>query len=102
MAWAVLAIPVLINIFARKVLPAVEVVGAIAHISFYIVFVVTFCVLAPRNTAEYVFTTNIFGLSGWNNQTVQWCIGLLSAAFPVGGFDGVLHMSQCFDPLDRK
>lgn len=93
-AWGLFAIPVFVNVFARKVLPTVEVVGAITHITFFIVFVVTLCVLAPRHSSEFVFTTNVFGLSGWQNTGVQWCIGLLSAVFPVGGFDGVLHMSK--------
>ena len=94
LAWCILAIPVLINIFARRVLPSIEIVGAVTHISFYITFVVTLAVLAPRSSTEFVFKTNVFGLSGWENQPVQWCIGLISATFPLGGFDGVLHMSK--------
>lgn len=98
-AWGVLAIPVSINILARRVLPTIEVMGAITHISFFIVFVVTLAVLAPRSPASFVFGTNVFGLSGWENQTVQWCIGLISATFPLGGFDGVLHMSKSLNLL---
>lgn len=93
-AWAVLAIPVTTNIFARKILPTIEIVGAVTHITFFIVFIIVLAVLAPRSPASFVFGTNVFGLSGWQNQTVQWCIGLISATFPLGGFDGVLHMSQ--------
>lgn len=68
--------------------------GAVTHITFFIVFIITLAVLAPRSPASFVFGQNIFGLSGWTNPTIQWCIGLLSAAFPIGGFDGVLHMSD--------
>lgn len=72
MAWGVLAIVVSTNLFARRLLPAIEVIGAITHVSFFIVFIVTLAVLAPRSSASFVFTTNSFGLSGWQNQTVQW------------------------------
>ena len=61
---------------------------------FFIAWVVTLVCLAPRSTPEFVFQTNSFGLSGWTSEGVQWCVGLLSAVFPLGGFDGVLHMSE--------
>ena len=101
-AWGILAIPVSINIFARKLLPAVEIIGGITHISFFIAIVITLAVLAPRSPASFVFGTNVFGLSGWSNHGVQWCIGLLSSAFPLGGFDGVLHMSKCLGAEVRQ
>ncbi|RMZ79610.1 hypothetical protein DV737_g3311, partial [Chaetothyriales sp. CBS 132003] len=35
-----------------------------------------------------------FGQSGWTNEGVQWCIGLLSITSVLTGFDGVLHLSD--------
>lgn len=94
LAWAVLAVPVLVNIFARRLLPSIEVIGGITHIVFFIAWIAVLVTLAPRSSAEFVFESSVFGLSGWSNEGVQWCVGLLSAVFPLGGFDGVLHVSD--------
>lgn len=94
LAWALFLVPVVVNIFARRVLPSLEVIGVVTHLGFFLVWVITLACLAPKSTSEFVFTTNSFGISGWSNEGVQWCVGLLSAVFPLGGFDGVLHMSK--------
>jgi len=84
-AWAILSLPVLCNIFARKALAPIEIIGGITHITFLIVYVVVLVVMAPRSTATYVFTETTTGLSGWTSPGVQWNIGLLTAVFPLGG-----------------
>lgn len=91
-AWAVLAIPLLCNIFGRRVLAPLEVLGGIVHIGLFVVFVAVLVALSPRSSADFVFTETITGLSGYT-PGVSWCIGLLSGAFPLAGFDGVLHMA---------
>lgn len=101
-AWAVFAIPVFVNIFARKALEPIELVGICTHITFFLAWIITLAVLAPHSSASFVFTTNMFGLSGWTNNGVQWCVGLLSAAFPLTGFDGVIHMSDEVKDAPRK
>ncbi|RMD40950.1 hypothetical protein DV735_g4164, partial [Chaetothyriales sp. CBS 134920] len=92
--WAFLSIPVLCNVFARRILKAVEIVGGILHVVFFIVTVTTLAVMARRSTAEFVFTESWFGQSGWSNEGVQWCIGLLSITSVLTGFDSVLHLSD--------
>jgi choline transport protein len=82
--WAVLLLPFLCNIFARRILPALEIVGAVGHLAFFLAFVITLGVLSPPSSASFVFTQSITGLSGWSSPGVQWCIGLLSSAFPLG------------------
>jgi choline transport protein len=87
--WAFLTIPVLCNVYGRKLLEAVEIMGAVLHFVFFIVTVVTLAVMARRSTAEFVFTTSWFGRSGWDSEAVQWCIGLLSiTAVLTGKFPG--------------
>lgn len=76
--WAFLTIPVLCNVFGRKLLKAVEIVGGVLHVIFFIVTVTTLAVMSERSTAEFVFTESWFGQSGWESEGVQWCIGLLS------------------------
>ena len=90
LTWTCIAIPLLFNIFARRALPALEIIGGIAHIVFFVVVVVVLVVLSPRSTADFVFTKSISDLSGWNNPGVSWCIGLISAAFPLGGTATIL------------
>jgi choline transport protein len=82
--WAILLLPIFCNIFARKILPPLEVIGGIGHLVFFIVIITTLAVLSPRSTADFVFRETITGESGWGSPGVQWCIGLLSAAFPLG------------------
>jgi hypothetical protein len=85
LTWAVLAVPVVCNIFARRALAPLEIVGGVTHILFLIVYVVILAVMAPRSTASFVFTQTLTGLSGWSNRGIQWNIGLLSAVFPLVG-----------------
>jgi choline transport protein len=84
LTWAVIALPLFCNIFARRVLPPLEIIGGIGHFVFFIAIVTTLCVLSPHSSADFVFTQTITGLSGWSSPGIQWCIGLLSAAFPLG------------------
>jgi choline transport protein len=96
LAWAILALPLLCNVFARRLLAPVEVLGGILHIALFVVFVVVLVTLSPRSSADYVFRTTTTNLSGYSAPGVSWCIGLLSGAFPLAGFDGVLHMSMSY------
>lgn len=81
LAWAALVVPVLCNIFARRILPTLEIIGGIGHVVFFIAIVATLAVLSPRSSADFVFRTTVTGLSGWKSPGIQWCIGLLTAAF---------------------
>lgn len=83
--YATVLIPLIFNIFARKTLRAIEIIGALLHTIFFVVFVVVLITLGGRNSAKYVFTANSGGVSGWENPTIEWCIGLLSAVFPLTG-----------------
>jgi amino acid transporter len=101
-AWAVILPPLLCNVFARKILVKLELVAGVANILFFFVIVIVLGAMAPRSPASFVFSTTFTGISGWKSAGVQWCIGLLSAAFPLQGFDGVIHMSaEIKDPARR-
>ena len=92
--WAYLAIPLAANIWCRKILPPFEIAIGITHVVFFIVTIVTLVATAAYSSNEFVWTTTTTGLSGWQSPGVQWCIGLLTPAFSLLGFDGVLHMGQ--------
>ena len=86
LAWASLIVPVLCNVFARKLLGPIEIAGGITHIAFWVIWVVVLVTMAPRSSSEYVFATTYNGelFGGWTNSGVSWCVGLLSAAYPLG------------------
>lgn len=94
LAYASLAIPVFCNIYARKIIAPLEIVAAVLHVLLLIVFVVVLTTMARRSTADFVFNTSFFGISGWENKPIQWSIGLLAAIFPLAAYDSLLHMAD--------
>ncbi|KAL2828349.1 GABA permease [Aspergillus pseudoustus] len=91
--WAVLAVALVINTMAIKLLPAIEVTMMILHVGLYVVLLIAMLVLAPtKGSASFVFTT-FTNSSGWENDGVAWCIGMLSAAYVMVGYDGAAHLS---------
>lgn len=87
LTWALLAIPAFCNIFARKILSTIEIIGGITHTLFWVVWIVVLLTMARRSSTEYVFTETYSGaeFGGWPNEGVSWCVGLLTAAFPLSG-----------------
>lgn len=94
LSWASCLLPIVCNIYARRILAPLEIAAALLHILLFIAVIVVLAVMARRSTTDFVFTTTITGLSGWSNAGVQWSIGLLTVTFPLSGFDSVLHMSD--------
>ncbi|KAF7181878.1 hypothetical protein CNMCM7691_001175 [Aspergillus felis] len=92
--WAVLLIPLAVNIYARRLLSPVEVIGGIIHILFFPAVLITLIVLGSRNSSEFVWTHFENSMSGWENDGVIWSVGLLTAVYTLGGFDGVVHMAE--------
>jgi hypothetical protein len=83
--WAVAIIPIIINIFARRVLGGIEVAAGIMHVVFLPVTIAVFVILAPRNPNFFVWDTFVEGLSGWQNSGVVFSIGLLGVITPLAG-----------------
>jgi choline transport protein len=92
LAWAILALPLFCNVFARKILAPLEVMGGILHIALFVVFIVVLVVMSPRSSADFVFGTTVTGQSGWKSPGIQWCVGLLSGAFPLAGKSKLAHL----------
>jgi hypothetical protein len=83
--WAFIFVPVIWNLWFRRLLNTLEMIGGICHVVFFITAVVTLAVLSRRSSTEFVFNTLTHDLSGWTNPTVAWSIGLLTVAFPITG-----------------
>ncbi|KAL3459003.1 amino acid/polyamine transporter I [Aspergillus heterothallicus] len=92
--WAVAIIPIIINIFARRVMGGIEVAAGIMHVVFLPVTIAVFVILAPRNPDSFVWDTFVGGLSGWKDSGVTFSIGLLGVITPLAGVDGVIHMAE--------
>ena len=83
--WLYILIPLIFNLWFRKVLNSLETIGAITHTVFFMVSIITLTTLAHRSTPGYVFGTLVNNISGWTNPVVSWGIGLLTVTFPVVG-----------------
>ncbi|KAJ5792528.1 amino acid permease [Penicillium pulvis] len=92
--WAVAIIPIIINIFARRILGAIEVAAGIMHVVFLPVTIAVLVILAPRNPDSFVWDTFVGGLSGWENSGVVFSVGLLGVITPLAGVDGIIHMGE--------
>ncbi|PYH87820.1 GABA permease [Aspergillus ellipticus CBS 707.79] len=92
--WAVLIIPIIINVFARRILPLIEVAVGIMHVVFLPVTIAVVVILAPRNPNAFVWDNFVSGPSGWQNPGVVYSVGLLGVISPFSGVDGVIHMSE--------
>lgn len=83
--WAVAIIPILVNIFARRVLAGIEIAVGIMHVVFLPVTIIVLVVLAPKNLDFFVWETFVGGLSGWRDSGVVFSIGLLGVITPMSG-----------------
>ncbi|KAH7126611.1 amino acid/polyamine transporter I [Dendryphion nanum] len=92
--WAITVLPFLGNFWLRRILRYAEVVGAFCMVVFFFVSIITLLVMAEKSPASYVFSTLTHDTSGWTNPAIAWGIGLLTMAYPLTGFDAVLHMSD--------
>ena len=92
--WAIMIPPILGNIWGRKLLVPIEIVGGIWHLTTLIVIIVVLLSMAPISSNEFVWKKFVTGVSGWENPGISFSLGMLSATFPLVAFDGVLHMSE--------
>jgi choline transport protein len=56
----------------------------ILHVTAFISIFIVLAVMAPKNTASFVFTEFV-NSSGWQNDSVSWLVGLLSTVYPFLG-----------------
>jgi amino acid transporter len=92
---AQLVVVALINMYAFRTVPYMELFAGALHIILWIIFVPVLLALSPKpySTASFVFTNKQVN-SGWPNSAISWNLGLLVPAWGFIGFDGVNHMSE--------
>ena len=92
--WAILALALVVNIWGMHILPQVENATMILHVGLFIVLLVAICVVSPtKNSASFVFS-DFENETGWQSNGVAWCIGMLSSAYVMVGYDGATHLSE--------
>ncbi|KAJ4362598.1 hypothetical protein N0V95_001403 [Ascochyta clinopodiicola] len=94
---AFLVVPLVLNLYLRKIINWLETIGGILHVVFFVGIITTLCTLSKRSTPEYVFKT-LHTDAGWENPGVAFSIGMLAVAYPISSFDGVLHMNLKVHP----
>ena len=63
------------------------------HIAGLVAILVILGVMAPKNTASFVFT-EVSNSSGWTSDGVSWLVGLLSSVYPLLGYDAACHLAE--------
>jgi choline transport protein len=79
LAWAVMIFSFAVNVYWIKILPLIQLVGGICHVTFFIALIIPLVLLSPRSTAEFVFTEHL-NKGGWSDG-LSWCIGLLTVTY---------------------
>lgn len=92
--WGILVIALVVNIWGIRILPQVETVSMVLHVALFITLLVVMVVVSPtKNSASFVF--GVFeNETGWANNGVAWCLGMLSSAYVLIGYDGATHLSE--------
>lgn len=74
----------LMNVFAFKLIPWIELVAGVLHVCLFVIFVVVLMVMGPRNPASFWLERDIS--SGWeNNEYVAWNLGMLTCVWSFTG-----------------
>lgn len=82
--WAIIALTLVINIFFIRILPHIESLAGICHILFFFALLIPLVYLAPQSEASFVFGS-FENNGGWKQDGISWCVGLLTAVFPLVG-----------------
>ncbi|KAJ4377605.1 hypothetical protein N0V83_000432 [Neocucurbitaria cava] len=91
--WAVLVYAAVMNIWGSRLLPTANLLAGILHVAGFFAVLIVLGVMAPKNTASFVFT-EVSNSSGWSSDGVSWLVGLLSAVYPVLGYDAACHLAE--------
>lgn len=82
--WAVVLVSTCVNVVGIRILPHLETLVGILHVCLWVVWLVPLVYLSPHRSAASTFT-DFENNSGWSNNAVSWCIGLLTVTYPFIG-----------------
>lgn len=82
---AIVLLATLVSVFSNKMLPLIQNLTLLFHVVAFVIVLVVICTVSPtRHTAAFVFTESMNN-SGWSNDGVAWCIGMLSSCYVLIG-----------------
>lgn len=88
---AIIAFAIIFNTFLAQRLPMVEGLVLIIHLLGFFAIVIPLWILAPRNSAQDVFTQFSNG-GGWSSTGLSVMVGMLSPIYALLGVDSAVHM----------
>lgn len=92
--WGVMAVAILINVTASKILPKLESAILMLHIlGFFAILIPLVCMAPQKVSAHDVFTVFENG-GGWPSTTLSVFVGLLGSVFATYGTDCAVHMAE--------
>jgi amino acid transporter len=74
-------------------LPTANLLSGVLHIAGFLAILITLGVMAPKNSASFVFT-EVSNSSGWSSDGISWLVGLLSSVYPLLGYDAACHLAE--------
>lgn len=95
--WAQVLVCVGFNLYKfGKLVPWIETVAGILHISLFVAFSITLLALAPKHSASFVFLSRVDSAqtSGWTNDFISWNLGLQTSVWAFVGFDTAAHLGE--------
>lgn len=64
------------------------------HVAFYFITIVLLPVMTKsKHTSSYVFT-EFSNSSGWPNDGVAFCVGIMTTMFGFGGIESAAHFAE--------
>jgi choline transport protein len=74
--WGFLIVLGLMNQFAFKMIPWIELAAGLLHIILFVVFIVVLTTMGQRHSSDFVFFTKA-NASGWNSDFVSFNLGMM-------------------------
>ncbi|TWU77414.1 hypothetical protein ED733_006447 [Metarhizium rileyi] len=91
--WSVLVYASVLNIYGMRVMPHVNILSGVIHVTGFVGILVTLAVMTKKTTSRVVFV-DVVNRSGWDNDGVSWLVGLISAVYPFLGYDAACHLAE--------
>ncbi|KAM3075567.1 hypothetical protein ACMFMG_007706 [Clarireedia jacksonii] len=91
--WLILLYSAVVNIWGSRILPHTNIASGVLHIAGFVAIVAVLGAMAPKHDAYFVFV-KVTNTSGWENDGVSWLVGLLSAVYPLLGYDAACHLAE--------
>lgn len=91
--WGITLIVLFANIYMGNAMPVFQNLMLILHVFGFLTIIVCLWVLAPRNSAEVVFT-HFYNGGGWSSMGLSLMVGQISAVYACICSDAAAHMSE--------